>query len=287
MLILLIVTMLQAIPFHYTVIEDIPFAEVTGYWCESQAKDSDLAAQALMFSKVTKERDLVLTMDIYRPECEDKRPLVLLMHGGAFFANNKKSEPIASLGRDLAEQGYIVASFNYRMGFHLRKRSIRKAEDNALEDAASALEHLISNAEEYGIDTTRTFIGGASSGAITMLRLAARTEHRITGIIDMWGGVEDLTLLDASDVPIIAFHGDIDTTVPYTEGYPLGGKTLMSYLYGSKPLIEHRLELGYDASLVTLPGYAHAPYRNKDFTFNCNYEIIRDGIIDFLKRKSE
>jgi len=287
MLVFLISTILQIMPFQYTIKEDIPFSNVKGYWCESAARDKDLGAQILQFHKVYRKRNLELKMDIYCPDVDSPRPLVLLMHGGAFFANNKKSEPIGSLSKDLVEKGYVVASFDYRLGFHVNKKSIGKAGDRALEDAESALVYLLDHCNEYGIDPSKVFIGGASSGAITMLKLAERKPYFIIGLIDMWGGVEDLYLLDDITTPIIAFHGDKDTTVPYTEGYPLGGKILMNYMYGSKPLIDHLTEKGHDAKLITLVGYPHAPYRNKDFSFNENYQIIRDGIIEFLDRISK
>lgn len=269
------------------IVRDVPYARAIGYWSDNPAKDKDIAAQLRMFPKTSKRRELELTMDIYRPQDEEKHPLIMLIHGGAYYANNKESEPVASLCRDLAQCGYVCASINYRMGYHLTRASVQRAKKEAAEDAANALEFLIRKSGEYGIDSSVIFIGGASSGAIAAISLACKATlpsgaplPEIRGIIDMWGGVTDLEQLDTSDAALLAIHGSEDKTVPYDEGYPLGGR-MLGYVYGSKPLVARQLELNKKARLVTLDGYKHAPYRNKDFSFNENYEIILAEIFDF------
>ena len=264
--------------------EDVPYAHAEGYWCDNPAHDNDVAAQVRMFPKVLRRRDLELTMDIYCPETSSGtascRPLVMLIHGGAYYANSKRSEPVASLCRDLAARGYVTASINYRLGYHLTGASVRKARENAVDDASAALDFLLENGAGYGIDTSFVIVGGASSGAITALTLASR-DDRVCGIIDLWGAVDRLDLLDSCNAGLLAIHGNVDTTVPYDEGYPLGGR-LMGYMYGSRPLVARRLAQGHDARLVTLDGYGHAPYREKDFSFNENYPLMLNEILVFL-----
>jgi len=276
--------MLQSGLFTVEIQQNVPYSQTRGYWCESKMRDNNFFAQAFQLPKAWWERDLTLKLDIYRPhEAGEKLPLVMLMHGGAYFANSKASMPVSALCRDLAANGYVAVSIDYRMGFNLHRRSVDRAAAYALEDARNALDFLLAHASEYGIDTSRIFVGGASSGAITTMKLAAQNDNaNILGIIDMWGGVERLELLDDTDAALIAFHGDKDTTVPFAEGYPMGGKSLMHYLYGSAPLVEHLQSKGHDARLVIFPGYAHAPFREKDYTVNSNYDSIRDWVLSFL-----
>lgn len=281
---ILLAFMLQSGLFTVEIHQNIPYSRTRGYWCESKMRDNNFVAQAFQFPKAWWKRDLTLKLDLYRPhEADAPRPLVMLMHGGAFFANSKSSMPCSRLCHDLAENGFVAVSIDYRMGFNLHKRSVERAATCALNDAGNALHFLLANADAYGIDTTRVFIGGASSGAITTLKLAARENNpNILGVIDMWGAVERIDLLDSTDVALIAFHGDRDNTVPFTEGWPLGGKCLMNYLYGSIPLVGHLQALGKDARLVVIKGYGHAPYRDKDYTVNSNYDTIRNEILSFL-----
>lgn len=281
--------LLSICPYHEScmssrdveIIRDIPYARASGHWSANMARDNDVLAQIRMFRHTRAERELELTMDIYRPADGERHPLVMLIHGGAYYANSKDSPPVSNLCRDIAGQGYVCASINYRMGYRLNRSSVQKARMNALEDASDAMNFLLGHSVDYAIDTSSVFIGGASSGAITALMLADGVPN-LKGIINMWGGVDSLDCLDGCQAPILSIHGDRDKTVPYEEGYPLGGR-LMGYLYGSKAIMDRCRTIGREAELLTLEGYRHAPYRNRDFSLNQNYEIIRDRIIDFLK----
>jgi len=285
---LLLLNMAPVNDTEVKVIRDVVYSRATGYWSENHLRENDFLAQAGMLSNTLKEQELELTMDIFLPSDSDKRkvsrPLVMLMHGGAFFANSKESLPVSEICRVLAESGCVAASINYRMGYRINKKSVQEAKERALQDAAAALAFLIDHAEEYGADRNLLFIGGASSGAITTLRLAASENcPPIKGIIDMWGGMERPEDLDRSDAALLAFHGDQDKTVPYEEGYPLGGKSLMGYMYGSKRLVERRDSLGKQAKLITFEGYAHAPYREKDYSTNDNLKVILIYTMTFIR----
>lgn len=268
--------------------QNIPYTQATGYWCESDVRDDKMLEQFIQFTKRGDEKLLTLRLDLYRPHEISQRkplPLIMIVHGGAFFTNCKTSMPAWQLCRDLAGQGYVAVSIDYRLGFELNKESIDRAAANAVDDAQAALGFLIDHARSYGIDTTCIFLAGSSAGATTILSLASRNVRgNVLGIIDMWGGVRSLDQMDGCNAALLAFHGDKDVTMPFAEGYPMGGKKFNDYTYGSKPLVEHLQALGKNAELVVFEGYAHAPYRDKDFTINQNYAIIRDKIIAFIKK---
>ena len=146
--------------------------------------------------------------------------------------------------------GYVTVSIDYRIGFFPAMVSIERAGYRAVQDAHAAMRYLVSHQEEYSIDTSMIFVGGASAGAITALNLAFMTnetrpkfthgdlfrpdlgdidtcgndlkaDFRIRGVIDMWGAMPDTTLLHRRNIPILAFHGDADNIVPYGHDYPL------------------------------------------------------------------
>ena len=59
-----------------------------------------------------------LTLDLYKPVGDDnpRRPLLVLVHGGAWLTGCKEHE--AWLAQEMAQRGYAVASINYRKGWH-------------------------------------------------------------------------------------------------------------------------------------------------------------------------
>jgi len=264
---------------------DIVYSTARGYWSENFHSEKNLIGQVWQMAKTLRKRPLELRMDVYSPAepASDPMPTVILLHGGSFYMNSKLFEPVNSLCRHLASNGYVAFSINYRMGFRPTKASIRQARQNAVEDAASALDYIILHAEEFGIDPGRVAMGGSSSGAITSLALAySERGSRIKAVINMWGGIDNPEAMDPYDTPLLSFHGDADTTVPYNEGVPMNLNAFMDRMYGSKAITDRRLAQGRIARLVTFHGYAHAPQRNRDLSFNGNWPAIRDGILTFL-----
>lgn len=132
--------------------------------------------------ELAKTKKLNLDMDLYYPQepiNQSRRPLLLLIHGGAFYNGDKKDLGYPEMGHYFAERGYVVASINYRLGFMPLAPDVDRAGYRALQDAHAAVCYLIENADEFGIDTTRIFAAGTSAGAITALNLAfMREEHR-------------------------------------------------------------------------------------------------------------
>lgn len=156
---------------------------VEGYW--SSYPDFGMSFGAIYakkaFSLVTTKK-LDLDMDLYYPLesfKEERRPLLMLIHGGAFYNGDKQDLGYPELGRHFAKRGYVVASINHRLGFKLMGADVDRAGYRALQDTHAAVCYLIKNADEFGIDTTRIFTAGTSAGAITALNLAfMRDENR-------------------------------------------------------------------------------------------------------------
>lgn len=241
-----------------------------------------------------------LKMDIYEPSGDTlrKRPLVLLLHGGAFILGDKATESIQELAGDFARKGYVVAAINYRIGFNpASKSSLERAAYRAVQDARAALRFLSANAGKYGIDPDYVLLGGSSAGAITALNTAfmkederpestggniwqlqkdlggldesgndIRGNYTIRALINLWGAVNDTAIIDPGEkIPVLSVHGDADKIVPYGYNYPFMDMdtnitgNIVSKLYGSK-YIDQRLEhLGFETELVTLHGAGHEP----------------------------
>jgi acetyl esterase/lipase len=302
---------------------DISYGAATGYYTsmpvETEGYDYQqiiLDAMERMYVNPTKEavlhilnRDPVsfgvtdiqpLRMDIYQPlkDTLTRRPLILLLHGGAFLLGDKATETTKVLATDFAKKGYVVASVNYRMGFNpASKSSLERSAYRAVQDARAALRYLSANAGKYRIDPDYVFLGGSSAGAITALNTAFMEEHerpestgrnlwraqmdlggldestnsltgsfKIRAVVNLWGAVNDTAIIDNyENIPVLSIHGDADRIVPYSYAYPFLDldttitSNIVSKLYGSFPIHQRLRSLGIHSELLTLPGAGHEP----------------------------
>lgn len=118
------------------------------------------------------------------------RPLVVVVHGGAWLAGSKDESTIKRLRTDFAKRGYTTAAVNYRLGQFHTEKSIHcnvegwdcfnmadssewyRAYFRAVQDVNGAIRYLINNAEEWNIDPNNVFLVGESAGAFTSIGVA-------------------------------------------------------------------------------------------------------------------
>lgn len=97
-------------------------------------------------------------LDIYIPkDGKQTHPLIVLIYGSAWFANNAKAMAYMSLGKQLTDAGYAVASINHRA-------SVEAKYPSQINDVKGAIRFLRANADKYGLDTSFVGITGFSSG---------------------------------------------------------------------------------------------------------------------------
>jgi acetyl esterase/lipase len=93
-------------------------------------------------------------LDLYLPKgVEQKVPLVIWVHGGAWAAGSKEGCPAVFL----VGRGYAVASINYRL-------TGEAAFPAQIEDCKAAVRWLRAHAKDYGLDPARFGAWGASAG---------------------------------------------------------------------------------------------------------------------------
>ena len=119
-----------------------------------------------------------LYLNVYAPSDADKAPIVLWLHGGAFFLG---AGHLGSYnGTSNAKRGVITVSINYRLGsmggFAHPALSKEAASDEwlgsyALMDAVAALEWVKRNAEAFGGDPDNVTLAGQSAGAAAVVAL--------------------------------------------------------------------------------------------------------------------
>lgn len=203
-----------------------------------------------------------LKMDIYQPnqalDPVEKRPLILMTHGGSFAVGNKSG--MAYYAMEMAQRGFVTASINYRLGWNCdvvnevpcnsctnQAGKLKEAVYMAVQDQRAALRYLVHEADNLGIDTAFIFVQGESAGSITSLSSAfwsqAEAEafcptcldeaglldtsgnsltdsYTIKGVVNSCGGIPEIGqgVLDGHNIPVIGFHAEWDCVVPYGGG---------------------------------------------------------------------
>ena len=201
--------------------------------------------------------EIPLSMDIYLPEndAQPKRPLVMLIHGGAFVAGDKRDKLPSALAMHLASRGYVVVSVNYRMGYIFLPgmySNLERCMYRATQDVRAALRYMIARADQFRIDPDQVFIGGSSAGGFLALLTAYMTQpevwpaargnllkaqsdlgcldcstnqdkafYQIKGVFNLWGAAPFPDLIDADErIPLLCIHGDRDEVIPIGYDYP-------------------------------------------------------------------
>ncbi len=214
---------------------------------------------------------LRLDMDIYTPVGDKvtKRPLLLLIHGGAFILGDKRDDLVSDLAVHYTQCGFVVASINYRIGYPFipgMYSQLERCMYRGIQDTRAALRYLSDNHKAYGIDPERVFVAGNSAGGFLTLFSAYmdddekwmsskgglfglkqelgcidcstnrnKGKFKIIGAINLWGAVTDLKIIDAKDqIPALLVHGTADRIVPYNYDYPFTNvdRTLASFFTG-------------------------------------------------------
>ena len=274
---------------------DVVYAKADGYWTSAPVGVKGTVLK--LFPKSFRKRPLDLQMDIYKPagECDGKRPVLLMMHGGSFYVGNKEEAGQSEWCKYMASQGFVAASINYRLGFLPLKGALQKAMSRALEDADSAIDYLLSR-DDLNPDPGRVYAAGTSAGAMLSLGLAYRPQaashHRIRAIGDFWGSVKDLNVLDYANTPILSFQSENDPIVPYSKGYPFHSRLgrfdfLMGLfserMYGTMAVYQRAQEKGIVCEHHPCPETGHRLHIDKDGQFTPRFYEIRDAMAAFFK----
>lgn len=257
--------------YSVNVKENVVYGSAQGYWVSYP--DSGGTYQEIFDAKQQDleqgKKGLELTMDVYLPD-DGKvatRPLLVLIHGGGFFNGDKADLGFPEWAHDFASMGYVVASVNYRLGFKKSLPSIKRAGFYAVQDVDAAIRYIIHKKGIYGVDPERVFVAGTSAGGITALNVAfmrdgdipseARDEggiksenpemnesFNIRAVGNMWGAVNDLSILDNASSSVISFHSTGDPVVPFGEGHPFKKIVLLNLvlfptMYGSEKITEY------------------------------------------------
>ena len=176
-----------------------------------------------------------LIVDLYQPDGkQQKRPLIVFMHGGGFAGGSPKNPQEVRFAKTAAAKGYIVALISYRLTRKDKTFNCESSADGkiktfqmAAEDYMDAVKYLIEHAAEFSIDSNTIIAGGSSAGAEAVLdalynpQLMFGPENpykdiHFSAVISLAGAIVDARYLTQKQaIPGLFFHGTADQLVPY------------------------------------------------------------------------
>jgi acetyl esterase/lipase len=240
------------------------------------------------------------TADLYLPSGGapgERRPAVLIIHGGGWTGGDKHNAREINIGTNLAAHGYVALSINYALA-----TSRHATWPQNVHDCKTAVRWLRKNADRFQIDTNHIgVIGGSAGGHLAaLLAVTGPADHldpaqpygefscAVQCAVDFYGPADlaqhrDLAMLgktraqdpsiyraaspvsyaDRNDPPILIVHGTADKTVNVKQS----------------ELFAAALEAaGAPHQLVTVPGAGHS------FDLEPRQRDLRPLVLGFFDR---
>lgn len=198
--------------------------------CSSLKKITDYKVQKNIVYKTID--GLNLKANLYLPEKEGLKPAVVVLHGGGW---TNKSGDLESVSKDLAAQGFVVFSPDYRLAPKYKFPA-------ALDDVKDAMKWLQSKSSEFQIDKERISGWGYSAGAHLILLVGLDPANGFKAIVgggtpadltvwpksplvtdflgdslekqpDLWKKASPVNYVRADSPPVFLYHGEWDKIV--------------------------------------------------------------------------
>ncbi|WP_194767485.1 alpha/beta hydrolase [Tamlana sp. I1] len=244
-----------------------------------------------------------LKLDIYEPAADtlNKRPLMVLVHGGGFYSGKRDDSYMVSMAKNIARKGYNVASIDYRLvhdhnqvSCHEPQKEIFKVYKKGAQDVLDALLFLTNYKTDFEIDASKIILIGSSAGAETILNIAYNRElitkssrHRavkIAAVISISGAVFDTnTIGKDNNIPGVFYHGDKDPVVPYDKAAHHSCNVFDKgyfILEGSKKITDKLADLNSSFLLYTYKDRKHDIFNLPNKDLHQAFIFVRNVIYD-------
>ena len=162
---------------------------------------------------IEKEVDLnylLFLPESYNTEPNEKWPLILFLHGIGERGNNLELLKIHGIPRITGKDKkfpFIALSPQCPVDYDWRDEDMQQA----------VLDLLIRTLNNHRVDTERIYITGLSMGGYGTWSIAAKRPELFAAAVPICGGGDPATASLLKDLPIWAFHGARDETVPPEE----------------------------------------------------------------------
>lgn len=311
--------------FYYLFISLLLLNYTVQAQCRGGRFDQKVFSQVIATKNITYHRAPVsngglknVLMDVFEPKDDTMqlRPLVIFMHGGAYWKGSKNDPSQIALGEDFAKRGYVYCSANYRLESSpvslLFPNLMIKAVARGVQDTKVLVKYFFHSARYEGnpfrIDTTNIFLCGSSAGAFNALHTVFLDEEdlldpqwkiwmeevggvfgeydfidfgtRIKGVVNINGALGDKSYMDNNFMDFLSVHNTRDPQVPFNRGKPYSIATLME-VDGSNVLHAKALEMGMYNPFYIIPGRDHTSY--SDDIFNNVVQPYFDSTVFYMK----
>lgn len=257
-------------------------------------------------------------MDVYEPlgDTVTQRPLIIFMHGGAYWKGSKNDPSQVAMANEFAKMGYVYCNSNYRLELSpvslLFPNMMLKAVARGVQDMKTLVKYFFYSARHegnpFGIDTTKVFLCGSSAGAFNALHTVFLDEEdnmdpqwtawmeeagggfgefqfidfgkKIKGVVNINGALGDKSYMDNNHIPFLSVHNIYDPQVPFNRGKPYGIESLMK-VDGSNVLHAKASELGIYNPFYIIPDDGHTSY--SDDIFNNVVQPFFDSTVYYMK----
>ncbi|MEO1043729.1 MAG: alpha/beta hydrolase fold domain-containing protein [Pseudomonadota bacterium] len=252
----------------------------------------------------TDGEDYVLNIISPVGDTELDRPLILFASGGAFvFTDRDLMLPFAE---NYARTGYVTAVMDYRTEGgtaadaaaiinnpgSLDINATRISALDATHDMIAAVRFLKANADTYGFNPEKVFVGGTSAGAVLAATVATTDpddpvapslvdylnsvggvygeigDHLdqspdVQGALAISGTIYDLFTIDSESAPIYGAHNELDPVAPCYTVNPAGADFSIS---GTCDYIPYLQAVGVPAgSLIVLGDTGHVDFSDEEY----------------------
>lgn len=167
----------------------------------------------------------------YGRDKDKKWPLIMFLHGSGESGNNLeqvKRHGVPKIVEEVDNFPFIVVS--------------PQCPANSWWDDLVLLALLDDMVQQYAVDTERIYLTGLSMGGFGTWSLAIRAPQIFAAIAPICGGGNPYIAGRLRDVPVWAFHGAMDSTVPSSE---------------SRRMVRAVKNAGGDAKLTIYPNAGH------------------------------
>ena len=138
-------------------------------------------------------------VSIYVPDGVENPPLMVIVHGGGFVADDNTNRASQHMYRYFRDHGFACASVNYRL-------AQEAAYPAALEDVKSCIRYLKANAGTYGYNADNIAIFGESAGGYLACAAALSNDDEFNSL-PFIGEDEAVEPISAEVDVLIDFYG--------------------------------------------------------------------------------
>lgn len=165
--------------------------------------------------------------------------------GGAFTLQNWGVDNKLSVMS--VKKGHV----SFKAGYPVSFPSLSAA-NKGIDYCVLAVLWVKAHADEYGIDTNAIYLWGTSAGGFCALGVAYQHKINVAGIVNMWGGILNLSYLGQNNIPVFNTSTEFDPTVPVGCGKAFGVSCC-----GSQAITDELLARGVKTDWLVFPGQKH------------------------------